>query len=337
MYDWLLSADQAIAGGTQVTAAWDQASGRYYVTGAMRTAGGGMRFWPGCDCCCVPAEGWAGPGWYCVDSWGFGQCLSRLLADADRCKDIIICDGPFDTKALADAACPPAAQGVPPAATAFYRQYTRFHPVALTFDVPLGTSGVGYQPGDVVFMVVHAFQGHIDSHSAIFIIPPAGWVEVHTYDRIWTSTTSVVHVILGYLVLPDPVPGFVTFRKLGTVEPCHWEAYVQMCRPITGFASLANAYTTPSTPFVAPATPVPDNAQFWAFLVAQRWDLFLHPPAGMSQYGNYQIDAQQGVLACIDSRYPTTGAPPPATPERVWSTGLGGSQHTGVAWSLAIF
>lgn len=35
VYDWLLSSGQTIATGTQVVAAWDARSGRYYVTGAQ--------------------------------------------------------------------------------------------------------------------------------------------------------------------------------------------------------------------------------------------------------------------------------------------------------------
>ena len=35
VYDWLLVSGQSIASGTQVTAAWDARSGRYYVTGAQ--------------------------------------------------------------------------------------------------------------------------------------------------------------------------------------------------------------------------------------------------------------------------------------------------------------
>lgn len=35
VYDWLLSSGQTVASGKQVTAAWDEASGRYYLIGAQ--------------------------------------------------------------------------------------------------------------------------------------------------------------------------------------------------------------------------------------------------------------------------------------------------------------
>jgi hypothetical protein len=59
------------------------------------------------DCNC-PINGWAGPGWYCVE-YAAGPprvCVATELLDADRCNpDIIICSGPYATRADAEADC----------------------------------------------------------------------------------------------------------------------------------------------------------------------------------------------------------------------------------------
>lgn len=63
-------------------------------------------------CACCPAEGYAGPGWYCISS-GTGTSAADctpvfVLGDGDQCDaELVICSGPYDSEAEAAAVCDP--------------------------------------------------------------------------------------------------------------------------------------------------------------------------------------------------------------------------------------
>lgn len=83
------------------------------------------------ECSCCPVDGWEGPGWYCVTDasntefgtgtgtgtgTGEGDCEPLYVEDEFKCDpDLVICSGPYATRALAAAACPPLDPGPQPA------------------------------------------------------------------------------------------------------------------------------------------------------------------------------------------------------------------------------
>jgi hypothetical protein len=61
------------------------------------------------ECSCCPIDGWeGGDKWYCIEDTGPTDCIAVYLLEEDKCDDtIIICSGPYDTEAEAEAVCPP--------------------------------------------------------------------------------------------------------------------------------------------------------------------------------------------------------------------------------------
>lgn len=64
------------------------------------------------ECSCCPVDNWQGPGYYCIvipGSTGTGtessNCEPVLLDDEDKCSDIIICSGKYNTVEEVLAAC----------------------------------------------------------------------------------------------------------------------------------------------------------------------------------------------------------------------------------------
>jgi hypothetical protein len=59
---------------------------------------------------CSAPEGYEGPGWYCVrDAGTEDPCEPVELLDEDKCDDtLVICSGPYETEAEAQAECPVA-------------------------------------------------------------------------------------------------------------------------------------------------------------------------------------------------------------------------------------
>ena len=58
---------------------------------------------------CTAFTGWAGPGWYCVNTGpgtGTHACIPLYLDYTDRCDlDILVCSGPYSTSAQAEILC----------------------------------------------------------------------------------------------------------------------------------------------------------------------------------------------------------------------------------------
>lgn len=87
------------------------------LTGHAESLGSGSGGYEACEgetftvcvsCTCCPIENWAGPGWYCIEDSGPGDCIPVELLDVDRCDEgIVICSGPYEDEAEATAACTP--------------------------------------------------------------------------------------------------------------------------------------------------------------------------------------------------------------------------------------
>lgn len=103
--------------GSWITGHWAQPGDGVLGTGTSSGTEGptvcsGPSFTICLECSCCVIDNWQGPGYYCIvipDSTGTGtisdNCEPVLLEDSDKCSDIIICSGKYDTVEEVLAAC----------------------------------------------------------------------------------------------------------------------------------------------------------------------------------------------------------------------------------------